>query len=486
MKNLKTRRRAGFLFDDGMSLSASLVFFFSFAVYLLSKSTPSGVNGYFYLKQIAYFFSTQSLYFQDRSLAFWLPFALRSILGSDLMAYHLSVAIVLGLFCFLQIQITKRLLSAAGKTPSPYLPWIVASIIFTQPQILFFAMNFYKNLFALTCILSGTLFFLKYQESRRASAIGCCIFFFILAILSHKSSLVLVGFGLLAVMISFRKTPFFKKALVLGPIVLGLMLGLFLMFFPKATEYLHFLRESFTFSTGYILWLKSQARLGNYIFGGYIVLGISLIFICWSLLKSRFLKVDWYFYWLLIVLLVALLPIHSIGQNQLGYRWLLSSLALAVPLPFLLWSGFRTLGGLLLGLHLCQMMYAVPLHRYFLDFESVRPGFEKITEFVKPEDYLIAHHGLEFYIDYKLNIRARIFVPEAGENRRVYRIVHVPFGSVRWQPLRLAVHQKRLAQLGREYFLMTEADWLAARQGIVYPPNSWQNPMEKNPGHVYQ
>ena len=87
----------------------SVLFASIFFVHLLQFSGPSGVNGYFYLKQIKYFFSTQTLYFQDRSLAFALPFALRPILGSDLLTFDVCLSVVFAGFLWSQALIFKKI-----------------------------------------------------------------------------------------------------------------------------------------------------------------------------------------------------------------------------------------------------------------------------------------------------------------------------------------------------------------------------------------
>lgn len=452
-------------------------------VYLFQQAVPSGVNGYFYLKQIQYFFETGQLYFQDRSLAFALPFVLRRIFSSELLAYHSSVALMLMGLCVLQARMAVRL--SEGLLKSSF--WIVSLCVllfFTHPHVLFFGLNFYKNLFAITFLLFGVDQYFLWMSSSRRRYLLLSILAFCVAILAHKSSLVLCGLWLgAAFLFHSRKN---KKLLLLLPFLLIVLLAAFLLYFPKATAYVSFLKSGFRFSTDYVLWLKSQTRLGNFIFGGYLTLLAVAGYLVASW-KGRQTPMQVYTVWMFCVLLFALLPIHSIGQNQLGYRWLLLSLTISLPLVVAVCVRYRFIGGILLGLHLGQWMYAIPLHRYFLDFHKHEQDFQKITQYVDKDDYLIAHHGLEFYIDHLTGIRARIFLPEQPpQGGDVYRIVHVPFGNLRWQPLRMAVNQRALLRITQEYFLMKEDKWLEARKAALFPPESWQNPMEKNPGHVYQ
>ncbi len=456
-----------------------------FLVYLLYQKVPSGVNGYFYLKQIKYFFETGELYFQDRSLAFVLPFLLRNVLPDDIIAYHLSVGLLLMAFCVLQVRMTLRLVDVSIKAQGSL--WIVlmlSMLFYTHPHVLFFGLNFYKNLFAVVFILIGIDQYFIFSANQKRRSLGLSVIAFILAVLAHKSSLILCGLWLGAIFVfHFRKQ---RKFLLLLPVLLALLLAVFLFYFPKASAYIGFLKSGFHFSTEYVLWLKSQTRLGNFIFGGYLTL-VALVGFLVVTFKTAKTPYRVYGAWMFCVLLFALLPIHSIGQNQLGYRWLLLSLAVSLPLVAAICMRYRFIGGILLGLHLGQWMYAVPLHQYFLGFQKYEQDFQKITQYVSQKDYLIAHHGLEFYVDYTTGLRARIFLPEEKPvNGEVFRIVHVPFGVMRWQPMRIEVNQRALLRISREYFLMTEAKWLEARKAALFPPESWQNPMDKNPGHVYQ
>lgn len=459
----------------------SLVFF----AYLLGQQVPSGVNGYFYLKQIKYFYATGQLYFQDRSLAFSLPFLLRYLLPTDLMAYHWSVGLLLTAFCVLQVRMALRLTSTAGSLKSTFLlVGLLTALFYTHPHLLFFALNFYKNLFSVVFVLLGIDQYFEFVATARKRSFMISVLAFAIAVLAHKSSLILCGVWMSAGFVfHFQKQ---RKVLLLLPVLLLFMLGAFLFYFPKASAYLAYLKSGFHFSAEYILWLKSQTRLGNFIFGGYITLAVLAGYLI-ATFKTASQPFRVYAVWMFCVLLFALLPIHSIGQNQLGYRWLLMSLGLSIPLVAAVCVRYRFIGGILLGLHLGQWMYAVPLHRYFLDFQKHQEEFQQITKFVDSEDYLIAHHGLEFFIDYTTGLRARIFLPESQPVKGdVFRIVHVPFGALRWQPLRIAVNQRALLRITREYFLLTEAQWLEARKAAIFPPESWQNPMDKNPGHVYQ
>ncbi len=465
--------------------------------YLLIQSVPSGVNGYFYLKQIKYFFETGQLYFQDRSLAFSLPFILRYFLPTDLLAYHLSVGVLLTAFCVLQGRMALRLAHCFTSNSAPNSTAITTSLkntflivllltvlFFTHPHILFFGLNFYKNLFAVVFVLLGIDQHFVFTTTAKKKSIAISILAFVVAVLAHKSSLILCGAWMVAAFVfHFQKQ---RRFLLLVPVLLAVLFVAFLFYFPRASAYISFLQSGFHFSTDYVLWLKSQTRLGNFIFGGYITLAVLAGYLIVTF-KSASTPFRVYGLWMLSVLLFALLPIHSIGQNQLGYRWLLMSLGLSLPLVAAVCVRYRFIGGILLGLHLGQWMYAVPLHRYFLDFQKHQENFQQITKFVDGEDYLIAHHGLEFYIDYTTGLRARIFLPESKPaNGEVFRIVHVPFGALRWQPLRIAVNQRAILRITREYFLLTEAQWLDARKAAIFPPESWQIPMDKNPGHVYQ
>ncbi len=485
-----TKWKLSFLDNQRFNLSHlqwifPLILSVSFFAYLLSHNVPSGVNGYFYLKQIKYFFETGQLYFQDRSLAFALPYLLRFIFPTDILAYHLSVAVSLAALCLLQVRMALRLAEHAGLAKTA--PWVALAIpvlFYTHPHILFFGLNFYKNLFAVVFILLGIDHYFVFCSTARKTHLAIATLAFLISVLAHKSSLILCGLWLGGIFIfHFQKQ---RKVLLLLPILLAVLTLIFLSFFPRASAYIAFLKSGFNFSTDYVVWLKSQTRLGNFIFGGYLTLVIVAGFVAFNFRTSKT-PYKVYGLWMFFVLLFALLPIHSIGQNQLGYRWMLLSLALSLPYVVVVCLRFRLVGGILLGLHLGQWMYAVPLHRYFLDFQKHEKNFEKITQFVGANDYLIAHHGLEFYIDYTTGIRARIFLPEkSSTNREVFRIVHLPFGALRWQPMRVAVNQRALLRINREYFLMSEAKWMEARKAVIFPPESWQNPIDKNPGHVYQ
>ncbi|HEY8269330.1 MAG TPA: hypothetical protein VIG33_00455, partial [Pseudobdellovibrionaceae bacterium] len=48
----------------------------------------------------------------------------------------------------------------------------------------------------------------------------------------------------------------------------------------------------------------------------------------------------------------------------------------------------------------------------------------KINKFVKPEDHLTSHHGLEFFVDYTTDIRSRSFLSDHAE-KKAFRIAYI-------------------------------------------------------------
>lgn len=352
-------------------LAVSLLFAGLFFLYLLQFSGPSGVNGYFYLKQIKFFFETNTLYFQDKSIAFALPFLLRPLLGADLLTFQVSFAVALAGFIMSQGLIFKKL-SASSNNKAAWLFVLPFLYLMTNPHFLFFAMNFYKNIAALMFVSFGVYFYLCFSEATQKRYLILSFLFFITSIFCHKSSIFYFALFLVSVVLTSR----YKKQWLVSTIVVGSLGGLaFYFYFPRAGAYVQYLSESFHFSLGYVQWLSNQARIGNLIFCNYIVLlailGHAIYgFILQRNTKKTKLQCEVYWLFISLVTVVAVLPFYKNGNNEIGYRLLLANIALSGPAIAFLLSEFKRLGGVLLGLLICQFVFATPASSYFLNFKD--------------------------------------------------------------------------------------------------------------------
>ncbi len=444
---------------------------------------PPGIDGYFYLKQAQTLALGQGFYFSDRSLAF-LPLAfLRWATGEPVLSFQLALSLAYTLLfsglLFLSLGVSER-------RPFLFIAQVVVVVaLFSSSLLAEMGLNFYKNTFALG-LLFWTAALLVRRQWWLAFALFCVAFF------THKSALLAGGLYVALLTLEWLRRPLRRKTLIgLGLGFLGCLVFLitFYLFFPKAEGFLRHLGEiwrgpELRFRWYKYLFFEQERRFAE--LAVVVALGLGYL---WqrSSLKLEARRVG---DCLLLMILVALHPFQLAGEESIGYRLALMTPALGFSLIFFYRHRYWQAAGLLVLL----------LPFYFSFFLGFSPGMvakevraysvleedvKKIPQFVNPEDHLISHHGLEFYVDYVTNIRSRSFLAAEGSTQKQYRVAYLPQSRFRLPSLRREVDQKKLLTIGNDFFLIREEDW----QKIVATfriPQLWRNPNWRRPGHVYE
>ncbi|RZA09717.1 MAG: hypothetical protein EOP11_00865 [Proteobacteria bacterium] len=482
------KARRGFLFTLLLSIAAG----FSALPKLRVFADPSGLNGYFYLKQTKTLATLHSFYFSDHSLSFAPLVLLRWITGSELLAFQLGICLSLALaFAGVLFLVDAARFSAKEA-------WIakVALLIalFSSSFFSEFSLSFYKNSAALGLVLCAANFCV------RRRFLGAALFF-LAAFLTHKS-VALLGLIFLALFVGQRSLGFYRRRgitrlelrwLVAVAAVLLAFSFLFLYHFPKAQAFVGFALRSFREPSLRIRWYSQLIELKP---SRALEIGAWLLLMAGTLGAWRKIPSAWRLPvgTVLIFAFIALHPFQPGGPASLGYRLTLMmpllAPILAFGLTFALPRGWRMAGPLLL-LGASALTFSPFGFREKAVKREVRPYSRllsramEIKKFVRPEDHLVSHHGLEFYVDYITDIRSRSFLASPDFAGRKFRVVFAPRDSLATAEDRDDLAQETLADLGGGYLLMEEADWeLFLAQHAV--PYSWKNAIGERPAHVYE
>ena len=475
-----------------MNLILALVAGFAVLPKLRAFADPTGLNGYFYLKQTKTIATLHSFYFSDHSLAFVPLVLIRLATGNELLAFQVGIALALSL----DFAGVLFLVDAArfGRRERWGVKAALLVALFSSSFFSEFSLGFYKNSVALALTLLAANFLVRRRFYGAA-------FFFLLAFLSHKS-VALLGLLFLLVLVGerawrlLRRRAFSRRELrwfaAIG--VIGFTLaGLFLYHFPKASAFVSFALRNFREPSARLTWFAAlfTARPGR---------GLELV--AWVLLALgaawswRALPQAWR--WLVASVLVfaflALHPFQPGGPASLGYRFLLM-LPLFAPVLALAWSfvgpawwRFAGVGILVLASALSFSpvgFRSAAVRRELRPYSEMLPRVMDLKKFVNLEDHLVSHHGLEFFVDYKTDIRSRSFLAAPDFTGKKFRVAFVPAGALASNADRDDLEQDTLLNLGGGYRLFEEADWedfVAAHE----LPYSWKNNIGERPAHVYE
>lgn len=478
-------QRRGFFLGWVFSLVAAVATFLRLRAY----NDPPGLNGYFYLKQTKTLAESGTFYFGDHSLSFLPLVLLRWLTGSELLAFQTGIPLMLlaagaGL-CFL----VERIPAHAAEKAITQLAILLA--LYSSSFFAEFALNFFKNLTAATLLVWCAGFLLG---GRRRSA----FVFFVLAFLTHKS-VALVGGLFLAAWAAGQLWRLRRQrdwrvigalaAAAAAALVFGLI---FLFHFPKAQAFLEFARSTFSDPA-------NRSRWWMHVFRVLPQRGAEAIawaaFLAGALAGWRFLPTPARLIAAtgLLLFLFAVHPFQTVGPATLGYRQLLLLPILLYPLgAFVLYFPARYRLAALLPLLAVFYFNFAPLGfkpnsvaKQIRPFSDLQAGVEKIPEVVRPEHHLTSHHGLEFYIDYKTNIRSRSFLAAEDFTGPKFRVVYMPRRLLRGGPARDEIDQANLLSLGKGYFLLSEEDWEEIDSQFDLP-FSWKNLLGRRPAHVYE
>jgi len=465
-----------------LKLADSRIFIFLTAALLAAVSflrirgfqDPTGGDGYFYLKQSEWLANHFQFYHADYSLVF-LPLALLyKITGSTLLAYQiissLNFFIILlsaGFFANLGLQ-------SLSKFSRAFFGAVLVIALSFQTPVLRISFEFVKNGFALSLFLvAGICICLR--KNRTALVLG------LLAALSHKT---------VALMFLLSMTLFFltwarrrKWFLALASLISILVLLLNPRLLNHVTIYFTDLKLEPA---------RSLFMLNSHLVWSHIAM-IALWLLCFAFKINDINKSaktsgskKAFVITLLVFTLMPLLPIYGGSNYEIKWRMMIFSFCFAMILyGFALFYTKNKL--VIIGTLIASVLLAS--NEWFNEtgfpwvaaWSQHAPNVESLTEFVKPGEELITHHGMQFYVDYKTPIRAKsLLTPNALPK---FQLAYIPEFYLLKPDTADTINQMKLISIGTSYGLFYYEDF----QGLIkqYPIlGDQKNIFKVRPGFV--
>lgn len=469
--------------------SAAVVLIIAVAGFLIlfsalsQVSGPPGADGYYYLKQIEVLSYGGGYYYKDRSLAFLFPAALAVLTGNALTAFRLTVAVTAVLLIVAGGMVASTLATAAeikNKTGIA-VSLITTSVLTCSLTVYEFTFEYYKNAFALLLLMAAIIAaYGGTAEAKRRPFIATLLV--MAAFLSHKSAIFFV--------MSFMLLWFLRNATRRNFLVLlgsgAVSLVAFLAFFEQGRNYLLALPGFLTGAAPWTDWIGYALRKDA---AFSITLCADFLIIVLYILRRRDLPVR-------AALLcdtacgvsaAALVPFFAAGPAGPVYRVVLFSPLFL--LPVLLTGAARTPSrNTMVGTSVILVIFVSQvfidqnrLSSHFASWSGLEKNIGLLTKHVTRKDHLIAHHGLEFYVDYRTGIRARQFT-SSDIRKKSFRLAYVPDGRP-GGPARDALNASKLEQIGDSYALFREEDWQRIA-GLYRIKPHWKNPTVVRPNYI--
>lgn len=454
-------------------ICAACVFVFSAAV--AGFPDPPGADGYYYLKQIERLAAGDGYYYKDRSVAFLLPAALAALSGDSLCAFRLSIAITWALLAVCAGMLAYQAASAAGLTGRSralfgIIPALTVASSLTVYELLF---EYYKTAVSSLFLIGAAVLRYSPPISAKIRAMLSTIFV-CLALVSHKSAFLFI---ILYTAVWFLQNRSRKNILILAGMGTCSFLA-FLIFFERGWYYLMALPDFFAPPAHWFEWL------------GYILendpamsltLGMALASLISYVRERRNFPYPLRTLFDTISLSNALVfvPVFLTGPAGPTYRLALLSPLFSAALLLLSTVGSwpsTAAAGILIALFLFQIVLDhTRILRHFPGWSALDQDMMRITRHVQTGDHLIAHHGLEFYVDYRTGIRARQFL-SSHPQKKSYRLAYIPPGRPGGEA-RIALEKVMLERLGEKYGLFREDDWTRIVKRYSIRPH-WKNPTD--------
>ena len=434
---------------------------------------PSGANGYFYMKQTETLARGLGFYFKDYSLAFALPAGLMFVFKTSLDAFRASTVLVwfgiVGGVGWLTWQLGEEL------APRKKMIAVIASVsaVCACTQVYEFTLTFFKNSSAMMLLIWGSGF------AMISSWVAVPVL--LAALLTHKSMLVVLGVLLFARLLQLRSS---RQRLALTAIGL-LVAAAYFLFFKLAYSHALAMLSNFQSPHGWWEWARRLPRYNLELCLTFVTL---LMALCLGLLlRNRFQQHQRvYVDGTLMILLLALQPFQLPGPNGPFYRFILLAPVMSIPLIstcLMRWRYGPYVGALALLPCLAQPLLSVhEIDEVFTPWAVIESDVLKIKNYVRPEDHLTSHHGLEFFIDYTTGIRSRSFLSDHPEQHD-FRVVYAPAGWIRNSAATEDLRTNALLSIGSEYLLMPELEWQSLKKKWAIPSN-WKNPETHRPDFI--
>jgi len=186
-----------------------------------------------------------------------------------------------------------------------------------------------------------------------------------------------------------------------------------------------------------------------------------------------------------LLLLPSVFP-DSINTNSVSFRLvLIGAPFMLIGLSILIHSkGLTRSFGLILAALIVYLnqYYARPLSTWVVPWSSRIQNAAAIEKIIPANSLLYAPHGLEFYLAYVTRFRPRSFLVDS-KGREVFRVAYVKPYLGHESLLKNDLSQMAVTQLGPEFYIFRERDWLLINDIHLLRPHV-MNLLERIPDFI--
>ncbi len=408
---------------------------------LRKLDSPTGADGFFYLKQIQSLSESFTFYYKDYSLAFLLPSLLNIFIQNPLISYHLAISIVFaGIFYFCS-RILQQL--GSGRLSLFLVPLFYFNNYFNELNFVFL-----KTATAVFFLLWSIKLYLSHKTAR-------AILFFIFALLSHKIILVCGLIFLILFLFESR-----KRTLAAASLAALISIVTYLSYPRFFQQFVHL------FST----WDLSKYQDFNLKNEIYILLATSILTSSLLFLKSvqATRKIKFIFRFFAVLLWLPILAPDQLTTNSVSYRLLL------ISIPFFIMS-LAAAGRFFFYFVGCfVVLMNIHWNRPLLSWQNpwARRAVQsaEIEKIIPKNSLIYAPHGMEFYLAYATPFRPRSFLLPPTE-RPTYRVAYVEPYLQEASALKDDLQQLCVLKLSENYYLLKESDWILLGQIHQFVPH---------------
>ncbi|WP_157491362.1 hypothetical protein [Flammeovirga sp. SJP92] len=451
---------------ESKKVSITSVFLFIIGAFLCGFSLfqthyATGWDSYFYMAQTKSWFEHGALHSPRINIVYPILIVFQFIIGDYLLSYKivtiLSYSSFIVLIFYFSYFKSKNLIWSIG----------VGLIMLFNPQLIYFASQFTKNLIGLNFFL-----LLLIMMEKRKVTWGVIVFMG--CVLSHKLILALAVIYVLAFLSYSIFKKYFEKGASISLVALPIV-AYFLILILLPSQ----LSESFQLPV--ISFIDSHHDVINLIWKIYVV-GASFLFI-FRLGKGIFFpkQLDHFQYSFLIVLSVLFLPFLKWDALEYSFRfWMV----FGVISPLLLVELRKMYGVLLIGISVLIGLFSFSTYQPKLHdppykkYSFLSSSLAKIEE-IENSELLIAHKSLAEFISYQLGIDVLPWgISREEATNKVYRLVYIPpHNKIGFLSI---IEDYKIKRLSAEYVLLKEMDWLENIKPVLLKENeyeeTWKNP----------
>lgn len=408
---------------------------------LRKLDSPTGADGFFYLKQIQSLSESFAFYYKDYSFAFLLPSILNIFIREPLISYHLAISMVFAGIFYFSSRILQQL--GSGRLGLFLVPLFYFNNYFNELNFVFL-----KTATAVLFLLWSVKLYLSHKTVRS-------FLFFVLALLSHK--VVLVCGAIFIILFIFES----RQRLLIG-LILSMLVGVTFNFvYPRFFQQFLHLFSNFDISRYQFLSLKDEMF--------YLALTsffTSLLLFGKSFQVEKMRKFVFRFFSAMVF--VPFLMPELASTNSASYRFFLISMPFLIMALALLGRVFFYSVGCVIFL-ICFHWYR-PVLTWQNPWARRAVQSAEIEKIIPKNSLIYAPHGMEFYLAYATPFRPRSFLLPQAE-RPTYRVAYVEPYLQQASALKDDLQQLSILKLSENYYLLKESDWILLGQIHQFVPH---------------